>query len=383
MSAYKGPDGQEDMPYLLMADPVTTSRNVKFSMLADYAPCDCEFSALLAAVRSQLLQIANGDATFDCVMLQGPAAFAVEAAIGSFCPARRKKTLVICNGADAENAAQTLEALGRPLVRLTYKETSMPRASDVAKTLDEDRSISHVWLSHIETSTGMLNPLTDIAQVVKARGRVMMLDASASFGGVSLSLVEDNIDVLVSTASSCLGSVPGVSFVIAKTEFLQTVSGQSHSRVLDVQAQWSSQQAQGQFPYTPPTHALVALREAVRELSEEGGVVGRSKRFACNATTLRERLKAMGFSLLLADVESSPIIQTILAPKSATFDFQRFHDNLRDLGFAVQPGQLAHRPSFRIGCIGPFDDKLMQQVVISIEQVLNSMDVRSLAPGEP
>lgn len=382
MSAYKGPDGQEDMPHLLMVDPVTTTRNVKFSMLADYAPRDSEFSILLSAVQSALLRVAGADASYNCVMLQGPSAFAVEAALASFCPPRRKKTLVICNGSDGESAAQTLEALGRPVVRLTYRETSMPRASDIAKTLDEDRSISHVWLAHIETATGMLNPLADIAQVVKAKGRIMMLDATASFGGVALNMLGDNIDVLVSTASSCLGSIPGVSFVISKTEQLQTAAGQSHSPVLDLHRQWMEQHEHGHFRNTPASHSLVALREALRELDDEGGVTGRSQRFSRNGETLRERLKAMGFSLLLADVEASPVVQTVLAPKSATFNYTRFYDSLRDQGFAIMPGQLSQRASFRIGCIGPFDERLMQQVVVSIEQVLNAMDVRSLAPGD-
>jgi 2-aminoethylphosphonate-pyruvate transaminase len=383
MSAYKGPDGQEDMPYLLMVDPVTTTRNVKFSMLADYAPRDSEFNALLSAVRNELLHVAGADAAYSCVLLQGPSGFAIEAALATFCPPRRKKTLVICNGADGENAAQTLEALGRPIVRLTYRETSMPRASDVAKTLDEDRNISHVWLAHIETATGMLNPLADIAQVVKAKGRVMMLDATASFGGVTLNMVDDNIEILVSTASACLGSIPGVSFVICKTDQLQAAIGQSHSRVLDLHSQWKAQHDHGHFPHTPPTHALAALRAALRELADEGGTTDRSKRFAQSAGTLRERLKAMGFNLLLADVEASPVVQTVLAPKSATFNYTRFYESLRDQGFAIMPGQLAQRASFRIGCIGPFNERLMQQVVVAIEQVLNAMDVRSLAPGEP
>jgi 2-aminoethylphosphonate-pyruvate transaminase len=382
MSAYKGPDGQEDMPHLLTVDPVTTTRNLKFSMLADYAPRDNEFSTLLAAVRNSLLRVAGADASFGCVLLQGPAAFAIEAALASFCPTRRKKTLVICNGADGEDAAKTLEAMGRPLVRLTYRETSMPRASDVAKTLDEDRNITHVWLAHIETATGFLNPLSDIAQVVKAKGRIMMLDATASFGGVAIDMLNDNIDVLVSTASSCLGSIPGVSFVIGKTEQLQFAAGQSHSRVLDLHSQWTTQHEHGHFNNTPPTHALAALRTALRELDDDGGVTGRSQRFSRNAETLRERLKAMGFSLLLADVEASPVLQTVLAPKSATFDYTRFYDSLREQGFAIMPGRLGQRASFRIGCIGPFDERLMPQVVVAIEQVLNAMDVRSLAPGD-
>jgi 2-aminoethylphosphonate-pyruvate transaminase len=382
MSAYKGPDGQEDMPYLLTAGPVTTSRAVKLAMLADYEPHDDEFRNATRFVRNELKRIAGCDDSYDTVLLQGSGTVAIEAAIGTFCPTRRKKTLIICNGASGEHAAQMFERIGRPFLRLTYRETSMPRASDVASTLDEDKSISHVWLSHIEPSTGMLNPLVDIAHVVKARGRVMMVDATSSFGGVALNVVESCIDVLVSTSDRCLEGVPGLSFVIARRDHLEAATAQCHSLVLDLHAEWRSLEDTGQFRFTPPTQALVALREALRELETEGGIDGRSKRYKRNAETLRERVKALGLSLALEDAYASTVLQAILAPRVATFDFKRFCDSLHERGFAIAPGGLAQRQSFRIGCIGKVDEKVVQQLVVAIEDVLNAMDVRSYAPGD-
>ncbi len=382
MNAYHGPDGQEDMPYLLTAGPVTTSRAVKIAMLADYAADDPDFASVINFIRKDLKRIAGCDDSHDSVLLQGAGQIAIEAAIGSLCPARRKKTLFVCSGADGDAAAHVMERLGRPYLRLTYRETTMPRASDVARTLDEDRSISHVWLAHVETSTGMLNPLQDIAQVVKARGRIMMLDATASFGGIALNMIDDAVDVLVGTAHACLESVPGVSFALAKQGILEAAAGQSHSPALDLHAHWQGLNESGCSFHTPQTHAVVALREALRELEAEGGVKGRSTRYQRNAETLRERLKALGLSLLLADVEASPMIQTVLSPKAATFDFKRFRNALHEKGFAISPGHLAQRPSFRVGCIGKVDEKIMQQVVIAIEDVLHDMDVRSFAPGD-
>lgn len=382
MSAYKGPDGQEDMPYLLSAGPVTTSRGVKIAMLADYDPWDSEFHQVTNFIRKELKRIACADDTYDCVLMQGSGTSIMEAAIGTFCPARRKKTLVICNGASGERAAQIMERIGRPFVRLAYKETTVPRASDVAKTLDEDRNITHVWLAHTETSTGMLNPLNDIAHVVKVRGRVMMVDAVSSFGGLPLNVVEDSIGVLVSSSAACLESVPGLAFVVAKREHLQAAAGQSHSLVLDLHAQWHAMETTGHFRFTPPTHVFVALREALRALDEEGSVVGRNMRYQRTSDALRERLRALGFSLLLADVEASPITQTVLTPRVVTFDFKRFHGALREKGFAISAGTLAQRQSFRIGCIGKVDEKIIQQLVTEIEAVMNDMDVRNFAPGD-
>ena len=382
MSTYNGPDGQEDMPYLLTAGPVTTSRGVKLAMLADYAPHDDEFRNATNFVRSELKRIAGCDDSYGVVLLQGSATFAIEAAIGSFCPARRKKTLVICNGARGEQTALIFECINHPFLLLSYRDTTMPRASDVAKALDQDKAISHVWLTHVETATGMLTPLQDIAEVVKSRGRVMMVDASSSFGGVALNVVECGIDVLVSTSDRCLESVPGVSFVIARHQLLEAANGQCHSLALDLYAQWRSFEDSGAFRFTPPVHALVALREALRELEIEGHVEGRSRRYRHNTDILRERLKALGLSMALEDAYASPVMQSILSPRVATFEFKRFQDALHERGFAIAPGQLAQRQSFRIGCIGQVDEKIMQQLVVAIEEVLNDMDVRNFAPGD-
>jgi 2-aminoethylphosphonate-pyruvate transaminase len=84
----------------------------------------------------------------------------------------------------------------------------------------------------------------------------------------------------------------------------------------------------------------------------------------------------------LPDVEASPLIQTVLAPRAATFEFQRFADALLQRGFAVAPGALDQRPSFRIGCIGKVDEKIVLQLVSAIEDVMNKMDVRSFAPAD-
>jgi 2-aminoethylphosphonate-pyruvate transaminase len=381
MRAFQGPDGQEDMPYLLTTGPVTTSRKVKLAMLADFGAYDADIISATRFARQELLTLAGASAEQSCVLLQGSALFAKEAVIGALCPTRRKKTLVIANGSDGESAAVMMERLARPHLRLTYKETSMPKAAVVAKTLDDDRSISHVWLTHCETSTGMLNPIAEIAEVVKAKNRVMIVDAAASFGGIALDMSALKIDVLIGTVDACLESLPGLSFIVAPNVLLDAAAGQSHSVVLDLHAQWKNFEANERFVTTAPTQSLVALREALRELTAEGGVQKRAQRYQDNANTLRERLSALGLSLLLDHEAASPIVQTVLAPRAATFDFMRFDTALRAKGFAICPGVFPQRASFRIGCIGKVDEKVMQQLTSAIENALNDMDVRSFAPA--
>src|SRR5258707_14494645 len=89
---FKGPAGQEDMPYLLTPGPLTTSRAVKLTMLADWGSRDIEFRQIVADIRQGLLTLDHGGPSYECVIMQGSGTFAIEAALGSFCPATGART---------------------------------------------------------------------------------------------------------------------------------------------------------------------------------------------------------------------------------------------------------------------------------------------------
>lgn len=379
MSGFKGPDGQEDMPYLLTPGPVTTPRSIKLALLADFSSEDLEFHGAVRAIKKTLKDLVHCDDGFGCVLMAGARAHAIESVIGSLCPTKRKKTLVISNGADAEQTRALMQRLGKSAIPLTYRETSRAKAADVAKTLDGDRNISHVWIVHCETSTGLLNPVADIARVVKSHGRVCIVDASTTLGGVPIHVVDDAIDVLIATPDAALEGLPGVVMVVARRELLEAAKDQSHSPALDLHAQWKAMD----FPLHAnlPTHATLALREALRELEAEGGIESRLARYQHTANSLRERMKAMGFTLLLSDAAASPFVQCVLSPRDAAFNFPAFSEHLYQRGFVVAKGNLAKQKSFRIGCMGQLNDKVIMHLVSTIEDVLKEMDVRSYASG--
>ncbi len=85
---------------------------------------------------------------------------------------------------------------------------------------------------------------------------------------------------------------------------------------------------------------------------------------------------------MLSNNESGPIIQTFLTPRDPNFVFEKFYDALRGKGFAIYPGKLTKRDSFRIGTIGRLDDVVMERVVLAIKDVLKELNVRDLAPKE-
>ena len=378
---YDGPPGQEDMPYLLTPGPLTTSRSVKATMLADWGSRDVEFRRLVADIRKGLLSMASADATYECVIMQGSGTFAIEAALGAFCPATDGRTLVVANGAYGDRAAHILQKIMRPVAKIDKGDSAAPTAEEVAARIDEDASISHVWVIHCETTSGIVNPIADIAELVKARGRVVMVDAMSSFGALPLDM-GDGYDVMVSSSNKCIEGVPGFSYVLVKRGMLEASKGHSHSVVLDLFEQWKGLEANGQFRFTPPTHALAAFHQAMKEHAQEGGIAARGKRYAANAQLLIKGMREMGFSTLLNDNEAGPIIQTFLTPRDPKFDFEHFYEALRARGFAIYPGKLTKRPSFRIGTIGKVDEKVMAGVLAAIRAVLGEMSVTDLSPNE-
>ena len=379
---FNGPEGQEDMPYLLTPGPVTTSRGVKLAMLADWGSADVEFKSMVKHIRRELLRLAGCDASYECVIMQGSGTFAIEAALGSLAPRKRKKTLVLANGVYGERAARILEKLGRPVECVSKSDTAQIKAAHFTRHLDADATLTHVWLVHCETASGIVNPLSELAKAVKARGRLLMVDAMSSFGALDINMARDGIDVLVSSSSQCIEAVPGFSYVLLKKELLAASEGNAHSLALDLFAQWKEMEADGQFRFTPPTHTLAAFHQALQELELEGGPPMRLQRYQRNAEVLVNGLSKLGLMPLLKGEEAGAIIQTFLTPRDPNFKFEDFAKRLRQRGFVICSGALTLHDSFRIANIGHLNSDVMERVVKAVADVLAAMHVKDMMPRD-
>jgi 2-aminoethylphosphonate-pyruvate transaminase len=286
----------------------------------------------------------------------------------------------VANGAYGDRAADILARIDRPFIKLDKGDSAQPTVDDVTQMLDDDSGISHIWICHCETTSGIINPIADIAAAARARGKVFMVDAMSSFGALPIDMALAKMDVLVSSSNKCIEGVPGFSYVLLKRTLLEASAGHCHSMVLDLFEQWKGLETNGQFRFTPPTHALVAFQQALKEHEAQGGVAGRGARYARNANLLVAGMRDMGFSTLLPDHLSGPIIQTFLMPRDPRFKFEAFYEGLRARGFAIYPGKLTQKPSFRIGTIGHIDEKTIQAALAAITETLAEMKVADLAP---
>ncbi len=367
-------------PYLLTPGPLTTSFETKQAMLRDWGSWDSDFRAMTQEMRQRLLAlIGTGSEAYDCVPIQGSGSYCVEAMLGSFVP-KDGKVLVLANGAYGLRAAQTMEYLGRAHTLLNKGDYLPPRGDEVAAILNDDPAITHVLIIHCETSSGILNPIDEIADVVHKAGRKVLIDSMSAFGAIPLEVERTKYVAMVSSANKCIEGVPGFGFVIARKDEIEAAKGNSHSLSLDVHAQWATLEKTGQWRFTPPTHVVAAFLEALKTHEIEGGVSGRGARYENNRDVMVAGMRELGFETLLADRWLSPIIVTFFCPASPAFEFQKFYDLMKERGFIIYPGKLTVVDSFRVGCIGRMDEYVMRQVVKAAGQALEAMGVDSAAP---
>jgi len=369
-------------PYLLTPGPLTTSYAVKREMLRDWGSWDGDFRAMTHDMRARLLEMLGaGHENFDCVPMQGSGTFAVEAMLGSLVP-RDGKVLVLANGAYGLRAAETLRYLGRGVELLDKGDYMPPRGDEVTRILEQDPAITHVFVAHCETSSGILNPVAEISKATYAAGRKFLIDSMSAFGAIPLEIANIRFEALVSSANKCIEGVPGFGFVLARKSELEAAKGNSHSLSLDLHAQWSHMNKSGQWRFTPPTHVVAAFLEALRAHEAEGGVVARGERYARNRDVMVAGMRGLGFETLLDDCWLSPIIVTFFCPADSAFVFDRFYDLMKQKGFIIYPGKLTVVGSFRIGCIGQMDENVMRTVAQAAKASLSEMGVTDASPPQ-
>jgi len=367
------------VPYFLTPGPLTTSDATRNAMMRDWGSRDADFIALTARVRDRLVALVGGGDDYVCLLLQGSGTFAVEAALASLIPPDGG-LLVAANGAYGRRLAEIVRRLGRAYTLWETPEDRPVDAVELGRRLAADTSLGQVAVIHCETTSGILNPLAEIAEVCAEHGRGLLVDAMSTFGALPINAPALSIEALMASSNKCLEGVPGIGFVIARTSALGKAEGRSSSLSLDLHAQWQGFEANGQWRFTPPVQVLAALDAALRQHAAAGSVAGRGVRYAANCQALVSGMRELGFETLLDDAVQAPIIVTFREPADPNYDFAKFYGALHERGYAIYPGKLTSAPSFRIGCIGAIDAEVIAGAVEAVANVLAELGITSGAP---
>ncbi|XP_071440862.1 2-aminoethylphosphonate--pyruvate transaminase-like [Hetaerina americana] len=360
---------------LFTPGPLGVSNEVKEAMLRDFGSRDSEFIAIVKEVREEILKIAGvSSEIYTTVLLQGSGTFAVESVFQTVQPDSNGRGLILSNGAYGNRMKKICDVARIPADILEFPEDGELQLSLLQETLRRSAYVL-VAVVHCETSSGIINPVEEIGSLVKSvlPGAMFFVDAMSSFGAIPIDFEAGHIDFLVTSANKCLQGVPGFGVVLAKRRVLFQCRGRSKSLSMDLVDQYEGLEKNGQFRFTPPTHALLAFQRALQELSAEGGIRSRAERYKKNSLIVLSGMRDLGFKTLLTVEKQGAIITSFLYPTHPNFNFDEFYRRLSNLGQLIYPGKVTKTDSFRIGNIGHLFPPDMRYLIKCIERTLHEM----------
>lgn len=311
--------------------------------------------------------------------MQGSGTFAVESAVRTLVPVGGT-VVVLVNGAYGRRIATMAEQAGRRTVVIDSAWDTAPDPERLAAALEQHPEATHVALVHCETSTGLLNPVRQLADVARRADRRMIVDAMSSFGVLDPGVDHPAVDAVVASSGKCLEGLPGVGFVLCPPEVLSAAAGNCDSLSLDLVDQRSYMDRTGQWRYTPPTHVVAALREALVQHEQEGGAAVRLARYRENSAALCDGMEDLGFREYLPEELRTPIIHTFHAPSHRAWSFPSFYDRVKERGYILYPGKLTTEETFRVGSIGAITPDVLKGAVTAIGAALSDMGIATPLP---
>jgi 2-aminoethylphosphonate-pyruvate transaminase len=362
---------------LLIPGPVTTRPEVRQALTRDIAPWDTEFRHFVGHLRDRLLRLAGGTPSHHVTLpLQGCGHFVTEAALRTFLPPGGR-ILVPATGAYANRMIRLAREAGRDPVPLPMSQSTPTDPAAVAAALQADPTITHVGMVWSETGTGLVHDVQSIGAAVRAAGRRMIIDAISAFGALPLDLsAQPEVDAVVFTANKCLEALPGIAFAVARTDRLLASAGNAGSWSFDLADIYDNglHNGWGSFRFTPPVQLFAALNVALDLLDQEGQP-NRLARYAANARTLCDGVRALGLRPMLPATLQGPIIVNIHAPGDPAWNLQLFVDSLKARGYLISSFHTTPAPSFRVGCIGAITPTDMAAAVLAIDASLRDIGI--------
>ena len=222
---------------LFTPGPLTTSSTVKQAMLRDLGSRDFELIDIVADIQQRLLEIGGvADQGYEAIIMQGSGTYSLESVTSSVIPPGGK-LLVIINGAYGRRIAQIASVHNIEVIPINCPENQAPDLAEIHLALTTNKGINCVAVIHCETTTGLINPIEKIGEIVKGFELDYFVDAMSSFGAVPINLGEIGIDYLVTSANKCIEGVPGFGVILAKRDAVVKTDGYAQSFSLDLLAQ--------------------------------------------------------------------------------------------------------------------------------------------------
>ena len=347
--------------------PANISERVRSAMAnPDIGHRESEFTEMLQETRSMLLDVCGVPEGYACAVLSGSGTTGIEASITSLADVS-DGVMILANGVYGDRAAQIAQVFQIPHTIESFDWTA-PIALDRAEQIISSTSHGAVYLIHHETTTGVLNSLQGVAEIAKGHGKWVMVDAVSSVAGEELDLAKWGVDLVIGSANKCIRGVPGIGFVVVSDSFREAISQRRAVAFSTDLVSTLNREETGETPFTPPVQTMYALREALRELLEEG-VSARIAHYQEIAETMRNGLTALELSFLVPRENLSNTMTTVMLPEGISY--AGLHQPLKDQGYLIYKSQ-GHlsETTFRLGTVGVISREDVQGFLSALGKLL-------------
>ena len=266
---------------LFTPGPLNVSEATRRAMLQDVGSRSPEFIDVIREIRSRVITLAGANPEqYTCVPMQGSGTFCTEAVLQTSILADGGDTVIFANGIYGKRMDTVAKGFKANTRLHVFPDTDKVPLDAVEEVLKQNPHFTNVCIIHCETSSGAINDIKSLGALVReyCPNALYFVDAMSSFGAIPVDLAGSNIDFLVTSPNKCIEGVPGFGLVIVDKQKLLQCEGNCRSTSLDLVDQYKGFEANGQFRFTPPTHAILAFRQALIELEQEGGPLGRASR---------------------------------------------------------------------------------------------------------
>lgn len=359
---------------LLNPGPSTTKDSVKYAQVcADICPRELEFGDLMEEIEKDLTVFGANHEEYTTIMFASSGTGADEAMISS-CVPPGGKLLVIDNGSYGARLAQIAKTYE---IDTTVFKSSTHEPIDVDLLEDEFKSGNYDTLAmvHHETTTGLLNPVEIICPLAKKYGMITVVDTISSYGGMPMNFKEMGIDFASCTSNKHFGGMAGIGFVVCnRKELIKQKDWPMRNYYFNIYDQYRYFIETKQSRFTPPVQTFYALRQAILETKVET-IEKRFERFLECWNILVSAIKEIGLEMIVKEENQSHFITAILEPNSTNYDFDEFHDYVKNFGFTIYPGKLGNIGTFRIANMGDIEPEEMNNFIKILKQYMKMIGV--------
>ena len=285
------------------------------------------------------------------------------------------KVLVTIIGAFGERYAEVVESNGRTAIKLEFKWGEPVDLDRLKEALDLNPDIEAVAVTHNETSTGVLNPLKDIAKIVKKYDKLLFVDAVSSMGAADIKFDEWKIDIVFSSSQKAFGVPPGLAMAALSDEALELSRNMSDKGwYFDLYKYYKVQLEKKSTPSTPPIPQIIGLNVILKKIRDMGKYNWLDM-YRRRSERIREGVREIGLRLFAKEGFESPTITTIYSPEG--IDGSIIYEEMRKRGFELAKGYgRIKKITFRIGNMGDIKDEDIDEMLKNLREVIEELKSR-------